>query len=207
MMAKTHFLGGVILTSSIVLALTQIGVSDVVAAISFVAGGALGSVCPDIDEPNSYISRKHPVISGLFSLKRGVERTKVNNIFNSKDERGLARQRLRDMSHRGITHYMITWLIPLLFTTLICAIAFRHTPTFWEKIALVVLEGVFLGGVSHILLDLISGRIPCLAPFSRRSYGVCLIKTDGLLERFIVRPAFMILVLFIWYKILVPAPV
>jgi inner membrane protein len=85
MMYKTHLATSIALSSAIVSAVSY------PFTISFLAGVSLGSLLPDIDEPQSFIGRR--------SL-------------------GLAKVIKRRFGHRGITHSLSIWLA-LLFILLL----------------------------------------------------------------------------------------
>lgn len=69
---------------------------DALFSILFYSFVIIGSVLPDIDEPESYIGRKFPVLSYAFSIFGALTPTKT-------------------LEHRGITHYLIVPLVILYF--------------------------------------------------------------------------------------------
>ncbi len=204
MTGKTHCLGGILASSGAILAVTSLnpGISlGSFGIISFIVGGAVGSLFPDIDEPNSRISHRLPLLSGLFSLYRFRKKSKASMFFLNREDRQKAKQELRDASHRGITHYLLTWAIIFGLTLILFALStlMRHRVL---MLAAFFLAGFFIGGVSHIFLDLISGRIPVFAPFYRKSVGICIFKTDGLLEVTLVRLLLVIGIFVTWKRII-----
>ncbi len=202
MTGKTHLMGGVLLNSALLYAASAINDSSIsiVSSLPFLLCGAVGALFPDIDEPNSTISHKLPLLSGAFSLNRNIKRRKAAALFQGKEERKRARQELRDASHRGITHYLVTWLIPGLVVLLLMffASSLQLFKVGTNINILYCLLGFISGGISHIFLDMISGKIPCFAPFTRRSFGVCIFKTGGILEKYIFRVILLGTILFIW---------
>ncbi len=205
MTGKTHLMGGVLLNSALLYAVSAANNSSVniVSSLPFILCGAVGALFPDIDEPNSTISHKLPLLSGAFSLNRNIKRRKAAALFQSKAEKEKTRQELRDASHRGITHYLIVWLIPALAVFLLMCLA---DSLYFLNVAinmnlLFCLLGFILGGISHIVLDMISGKIPCFAPFTRKSFGVCVFKTGGILEKYIFRIVLIGAILFVWKEL------
>ncbi|MDM5338516.1 metal-dependent hydrolase [Fictibacillus enclensis] len=70
------------------------GVANIIAipfSIGYVAGLTLGSLLPDIDEPNSYIGRRSLGISSLINKRLG---------------------------HRGLTHSLTIWLVFLVYCSI-----------------------------------------------------------------------------------------
>jgi membrane-bound metal-dependent hydrolase YbcI (DUF457 family) len=174
MTGKTHLAGGVAATSGLLMALEALGavpMSMVGVAVACV-GGAVASLFPDIDEPNSTISHRLPITSGLYSASRFGRRMTA-----------VSRNEVRDASHRGNTHYLFTWLI----VSAISVAAGMALSTAGHGWGLYAAAGVVAGYLSHILLDILSGRIQILAPFSRKYVGVRLFVTGGLMDVFVIR--------------------
>lgn len=86
-------------------------------------GGA--ALLPDVDEPNSTISRRLPFVSGLFSVNRLGKKLHSYNPCLSEKERKRARTAARDAGHRGITHYFVT-CAAVSVLVLAAAIVFRE---------------------------------------------------------------------------------
>ncbi len=183
MTGKTHLVGGLaiglILDQATTLAglpilpqylVVQIaGVSIPASIIAFTAVG-LGSLLPDIDEPNSMVSNLPRVSRGVARKtfrKRGVEgaiRFVVELFLGALNfvTRGLSRLvRLVAMGHRGATH----WLVAGVGVSVIAGLAgliFIDFPDlgFW----------LFIGYLTHLGLDMmtISG-LKVLQPFSNQT--------------------------------------
>lgn len=200
MTGKTHCMGGVLLNSVLLYAVSLANNADVniVSSLPFLLCGAVGALLPDIDEPNSTISHKLPLLSGAFSLNRRIKKRKAAALFQGKAEKEKTKRELRDASHRGITHYLITWLVPALMAFLLIFLADSMRFSDMNIYCLCCLFGVILGGFSHILLDMISGKIPCFAPFTRKSFGVCIFRTGGILEKYVFRIVVLGAILFVW---------
>ncbi len=200
MTAKTHCVGGILLSSVSALVFSPlVGTCNtgIIETVVFVGGGMLGAIFPDIDEPNSRISHKMPFLSMLFSFNRLIKKRNAEKLFLSADDRERARNELRDASHRGVTHYLITWALVLCLAIILLA-AFIGNASHVGVIVAIFSLGVSVGWLSHILLDIISGRVPLFAPFYRKSIGVCIFKTGGVLERIVVRPLLTVGVLYVW---------
>jgi inner membrane protein len=190
MTGKTHILGG---------ALASLGIAKIAGLsprfhelvshelIPFIVGSMIGSLLPDIDHPNSLISRKFPVIAAWFSMDRRRKRRKARNFFLSDEEREEANIVYRDASHRGRTHYLLPWVIVLGVSTMLYLMNsyfFKSSGIFWTTI---IGAGIGVGAVSHILLDMVSGKVPAFAPFCRKSFGMRLFKVNGLMEVIVLR--------------------
>ena len=93
MTAKSH----VVTSVTIALAPTLMFCSALDTVFTFVSGIVLGSLMPDIDEPNSSISHKLPFLSLFFSNIK--HRTLTHNFLAEKDFVLIS-------SHGGINFYM-----------------------------------------------------------------------------------------------------
>lgn len=189
MTGKTHIIGGIALTGYVILRIKTTGMFCMSwADVGVAAGGSvIASLLPDIDEPQSTICHKLPFLSGIYNLFRiGKKVTAID------------RNAARDASHRGSTHYLITWAV----VSLLCLCGA------WGLYDCGYMWGVFLaigfvsGYLSHILLDVVSGKIPLFAPFSRKSVGVCLFRTGSLGELLMVRGLLFVAALYVVFKIL-----
>ncbi len=189
MMGKTHMLGGICLAGSVVLVGQSIHpLPDLITLAAFFGGSVVGSLLPDIDEPDSKISRKMPVVSTLLSADRHRKSRAAKRWFMTEEERARAKTQLRDASHRGRTHYLLPWSIYLIISVIFALFeAKAHTGDMLWCMLLAFLVGINPGAFSHLLLDIISGKIPLFAPFYRKSIGICLFRTGGFLELIFVR--------------------
>lgn len=151
MTGKTHILGGLefgclgaIAASVAVPELTTIQVG------SFIMGSTVGALIPDIDHPNSVISRQVPVISGLYRVIAALDK-------------GICKFLRREyrMGHRGITHSLVP--IGLLLGLLLY---FGRGAQIFE-----LLLGLLVGCISHVVFDMLNpSGVPILLPFSDKRF-------------------------------------
>ncbi len=201
MTGKTHLLGGLLITtgaSLVMVSLNPGNISYYFAMIPLVVGGELGAYLPDIDHPSSHISRKLPFISSLFRKDRRKKWEVAHDESLTDEEREVAELAYQDASHRGRTHYLLPWAIVLVIG-LICFIVGKIINNIVLLAIGIFLLGVFAGALSHLLLDMISGQVPILAPFVRTEVGVRIFKTGGNLERILFRLVLLGLNFVIWY--------
>ncbi len=194
MTGKTHMLGGICLAGAVALAGRHIHpLPDVVIFGAYLCGSIFGSLIPDIDETNSKISRKLPFVAAIFSENLNRKRRASKSLFITGEERDRAKRELRDASHRGWTHYLVSWVICLLISLSFSFFELNiHQGEMLWHLFIAFLLGIVPGGFSHIFLDIISGKIPLFAPFYRKNIGICLFKTGGLLELVFVRTVLFI---------------
>lgn len=168
MMASTHRLGGVVIgTTAAALLHTNITGTAII-----LIGSLVGSILPDIDNRNSRISHKMPVTALIVSVGQYIIHI-VTSVIPKKQ-----RLYIRSLSgHRGITHSIIG-------STILPAIIFLIGILFKQKLGTVFLAGfgVFIGCLSHLILDMFSGGVPFLIPFSNKRVTLANIKTGGWME-------------------------
>lgn len=182
MMGKTHKIGG----NAIGLLTATILHTNIFGAGIIIAGALIGSMFPDIDNKNSRISHKMKITSRLISAGR---RKLYKNTHKLSKERQDYIWSLA--GHRGITHSLIGSLFLPLITIIIGLILKIHI-----SYVLLACLGTFLGYLSHLLLDMISGGVPLLLPFSTDKFFIAQIKTRGDKER-IVRACLIIITMFL----------
>lgn len=134
---KTHRLGGITAGVATASFLATRGASvDFLSYGLIIYGGALGGLIPDIDHPNSTISKRHKTISKFVTS------------FTK---------------HRGITHTLLgvgAFFLALLFLS-------TFLPVFIQYYAMLFSVGVFVGLLSHLLLDIITrAGLRLFYPFS-----------------------------------------
>lgn len=150
MLGRTHKIAGactVLIASTWILKDVAAGPATYLAIGSAVAGGAIGSLIPDIDHPNSTVGQKF----------RFLSRT-VNNLFG----------------HRGITHAPITLLIMsylLFFASTYIPLEYKgYGLAFILGIIMGYASHLFLDSLT------VSG-IPLLYPFSKKMYRIARLRT------------------------------
>jgi inner membrane protein len=204
MTGKTHLLGGLLFTtgaSLVMVAITKGSINSYLAMIPLVAGGELGAYLPDIDHPSSHISRRLPFIASLFRDDRRKKWKAAHDDNLTEEEKAAAELAYEEASHRGRTHYLLPWAVVLAIGLVAFLVGKLINNVAVLGVAIFLL-GVFAGALSHLLLDMISGQVPILAPFIRTEVGVRIFKTGGNLERILFRLILLALNLVIWYELL-----
>lgn len=194
MTGKTHMLGGLAAGTGIVILVNQFmpeGSMELAAAGAFMASSTMTALLPDVDEKNSMAGRRLIAIPiTLFLIKVFLFLSELVSIGNVKKKIKECRKAL---NHRGIFHWLITWIMLSIILLIVGAALFFILHKTEEgimalKLVLPLLLGFIPGYVSHLLLDIISGRIQLFAPFSKKWYGVPIFKVGGFLELYITRP-------------------
>lgn len=169
MMRATHCLGGIAAGAGLAYIMT--GTDNLYSASSaFVIGGAVfGSLIPDIDTYNSNVSRKLPLISVVVTLFQWTIK-KLSYLLPKK----YGREVRAAIGHRGITHSLIVFSLPLL-AALGCHIAgVNH--------AFLTFTGIMAGMASHLILDMFANGVPLFSPFTHKRVTLAKIKTGGVAE-------------------------
>lgn len=120
------------------------------ATFTLIAAGAIGSLIPDIDHSNSYVSRRNPILAALVKLLLDFSKLVTNILlfFCFWISKKRKREILSGMEHRGIFHtILMTLAIYLLF-----GIIANILPTYGELIQI----GITVGYLSHILVDMLT---------------------------------------------------
>ncbi len=118
----------------------------------------------------------------------------------TEEKRIAAEIAYEDASHRGRTHYLFPWAIVLAIGLIALLVGKLINNTIVIGVA-IFLIGVFIGALSHLLLDMISGQVPILGPFIRTGVGVRIFKTGGNLERILFRLVLLALNFVVWYAL------
>lgn len=127
MVKKTHTQGGYIvgLTTNPIMINATLQVDNfiyrLILTCIYIYGAYFGSLLPDIDLKNSYISKRMPLVYKVFGSKQ---------------------------KHRGFTHSMLSVCLILI----ICKVIFVVSKE--DKAVGVFSAGIWIGYVSHILLDM-----------------------------------------------------
>lgn len=124
--------------------------------IAIVIGSSIvGSLMPDIDHRGSYMGKRMPILSFLFS---------------------------KSLGHRGATHAP---LILLLMSFLLGGISTSLLPFSNDIKLMVIagITGLCSGALSHVLLDALTpSGVPALYPLSKKKFRIAHFKTGGLVE-------------------------
>lgn len=146
----THSIGGVG-TGLLVLAATGHGINEI-AQTAIMSGAVLGSLFPDIDHKQSYISHKAPVASLAISAA---------------------------FKHRGFLHSPVFILLAGILLTAGSRTLLSGSPL---QMAHFLITGFIPGMLSHIILDTFNKQgIPWLWPYKKR-FRLLTIKTDSIME-------------------------
>lgn len=146
MTGKTHLLGGIMFGAGTAIAIQ----SDPISAGILITSATVGSLVPDIDHPNSMISRKLPLLSWIYQFVALIDKG-VSKLLKTSYKAG----------HRGITHSLLVYLalfIPVLF----CVESYE---------LFLLFSGLILGAISHIAFDMCNyGGDKILLPFSSKKF-------------------------------------
>ena len=146
----THSIGGVG-AGLLVLSITGYG-SNEIAQAAIMSGAVLGSLFPDIDHKQSYISHKAPVASLAVSTA---------------------------FKHRGFLHSPVFILLAGILLTAGSRTMLSGSQL---QLANQVITGFIPGMLSHIILDSFNKQgIPWLWPYKKR-FRLLTIRTDSLME-------------------------
>lgn len=185
---KTHLIGGVAACAGTALlyhkALKANIQIDTLAPALIISGAS--ALLPDIDEIKSKAGRVLLPVSLIFFILQSMIKMVTALTF------GKLRRRIKEntaiLMHRGICHYPITILF-VSTAACIAAIVLSDNKRMW----LVMIAAFTIGLLSHILLDIISGRIALLYPFSKKRIGIKMIDSGGVLEILLIRPVLLML--------------
>ncbi|WP_284155523.1 metal-dependent hydrolase [Sulfuricystis multivorans] len=149
-MAITHVAFG---AASALLTIKWLNVHESRTVLMFLAGGAIGSLLPDIDHPKSWLGRRIPFISIPLSNLVG---------------------------HRGITHSMIALIV--VQSIVLAAIAYLRA-TQDRAFAAPFLIAAGIGYASHLVADWMSNTgIPLLWPNRDRFAAPITLQTGSAAE-------------------------
>ncbi len=124
MLGKTHRLGGIMIgaiTPVILEKIIHVNIDNtVVFTCATIAGGAIGSLLPDLDHPNSIISKKLKPVSKI----------------------------VREFAHhRGITHTLLGWVIFGIISLIISYISINflnRNMNYYEKVGIAIISGLII---------------------------------------------------------------
>jgi inner membrane protein len=171
MTGTSHRLGG-ILAGLGTISLLQ--AADITSQGVILGAAVIGSLLPDIDNAQSTISYKVPLVRGIVGLMQGAIRM-LSGLLPNKQRRYVRSL----IGHRGITHSLV-FAAAMPGMVLVAGRMLHHvlyTPYFnmaaW---------GIMAGVLSHILLDIFSNGVPLFLPFSVKRITAARIKTGGVAE-------------------------
>lgn len=167
MTGATHKLGG--LAAGIFLIYIT-GQNDLPTETVILMGSVLGSLVPDIDNPRSSISMRFPLVRMGVGAGQGIVRGIAAFLPRKlqKHIRSLA-------GHRGMSHSPC--MAVLLSGLVLLAGQIMQRPSLGWMAA-----GLFVGMISHIILDMFAGGVPLGMPFTTVRVTLARIKTGGLVE-------------------------
>lgn len=198
MQYKSHKVGGICAGALTTAAIVGIpNTSDgILMTATLVTTAVIGSLCPDIDHPQSKISRRNPILSAMVNLFLVTGKTITNILLlpcfwinKSRKERIL-----KGFEHRGIFH---TLIMVLLLTLLIGLIRIP-----W----IIPIQIAFAAGyLSHILMDMLTvSGVRFLYPIINHSFHIPFIRlhTGNMVHEYIARTIFIIVtvILIILFK-------
>lgn len=164
-MGKTHVVIGIAYGTALIPAL-QRGDYSVEQYGLVMVGLVIGSLLPDLDHPQSTLSRMIPIVGGLLSRLTG---------------------------HRGILHSIVGVIICWLVCggLMIPAVAVTQD----ARLSAHIFAGLMIGYILHIVADsLTKGGVRLFYPFKWR-IGIGIFMTGGLLE-FVFRVVLMFWIIF-----------
>lgn len=193
---RTHLAGGVAAGTGAVVIIQNIGGIDMTAIESIVpmmATAGFSALLADVDEKNSKAGRALLPVSMIFSFLQFIIKLLCFVTFGELKRK--IKRNTQFLMHRGICHYPIT--LAVISLTGLVAIAVTGNNKNWY----LVLIAFTVGYLSHILLDLISGKIAILFPISIKRIGLRLFKYNGLGENLVVLPALVAITVILAEKI------
>lgn len=162
----THRLAG-IGTGVAVIEILQL--NDMTTQAVILTGCIVGSLLPDIDNPQSTISYKIPFVRAVYGLLQKVIRGFANLL--PRRQREYVRS---GIGHRGLSHSLFAAV------TLPALVWFIGSVIHINPDACAL--GLMLGILSHIFMDLFSGGVRLFLPFSVHNVKFLKIKTGGIME-------------------------
>lgn len=174
----THRLAGV---GTGIATIEMLHVNDITIQAVLLTGCVLGSLLPDIDNPQSTISYKIPFARAVYGLLQNIIRTFANILPRHQKEYVRS-----GIGHRGVSHSLLAAIVLSKIAWLVGNVINIDPDAF----AL----GLMLGILSHIFLDLFSGGTRLFFPLS---YNVKFmkIKTGGIIE-WIIRIGLIIVLVY-----------
>lgn len=196
MTGKTHMLGGIAMalgTTAIIETVVP-EQQDTILTCIFVTSSMFAALLPDVDEKHSIAGRNLVIIPLVLSLLKLT--LFISGIFLTGERKEKITKARKSLKHRGILHWLITWGIITAILTIISVVLMvnvkGNTTNQFTFLIIAFMAGITSGYLSHILLDIISGKIQLLAPFNEKWYGIRIFKVNGCGEIFLFRPLMII---------------
>lgn len=180
---KTHMLGGA-LAGALLLKNNVIPFSKM-ESIVLLGTAAIAALLPDADEKESKAGKALPVISYSMAATKRVYRIRAY-FAKGRKKRDLY-EKARNAGHRGILHYLIAWIILSSVLIGIFGVSLFLTNRSNLLFILAGCAGASIGYLSHLFLDMLSGRIALLYPICKKKIGIELIPQGGFMETVIAR--------------------
>lgn len=180
---KTHMMGGA-LTGALFLENISTPFPNT-QSIILMSAAAIAALLPDVDEKESKAGKALPLISHSMAATNRVLRIRAH-FAKGRKKRELY-EKARNVGHRGILHYLITWIILTAIFISIYGASLFLAGEVYPSFILAACAGASIGYLSHLLLDMISGRIALLYPLCKRKIGIKLIPQGGFIENIMVR--------------------
>ena len=170
MTGATHKLGGIISGSAASLVLR----GGPLAGMISIGLGIFGATLPDADKKNTTISNKVPILAFLIWVIQKIVGLITLPLPKAK------RKKIKSIvGHRGMTHTIAAAVFVALIT-LIISLVLKS-----QNFILYTLS-IFLGMMSHIVLDAFSNGVMMLMPFSFEKITWGNIKTRSFREKLVM---------------------
>ena len=188
---RSHAIGGLALgvATTSILYQSNVFTSPSNIVLSLMGGALVGSLIPDIDHPNSYISKRFVVLSWITNLFlwliKGITSLLLFISFWLKENQ--KQEILKMFEHRGIFH---TLLFAFLLTFLVGLIPIN------EEILKMLQLGFLVGYLSHLLMDMLTvSGVKILFPITTHTFHYPLIRlhTGKMLDEIIASSIFIFL--------------
>lgn len=187
MTGSTHKIGGftfgmLFITLNLYLPTMPIVLFSVLTPV-FLTGCILGALFPDIDHPQSTISRYLWFIAWPIWVTQSI----IKGIFKNKKST-FAKNICKTVGHRGIAHWLMLAIPYLVIIVLIATFSTNFRSMFSLDICFQLiayfLYGTAVGNFSHIILDAFNDRgIALFAPFSFKRFHFARVKTGHRLNK------------------------
>ena len=201
MMKNTHIKGGVVAGLAIsyigiesVPLLNDVELNNTIVDMLLLSGGVVGSLLPDLDHINSYAGKKLWFISSFLNMM-----TRIFKYFKL--------EKLAKLSgHRGLMHSVVYWILTsilLLFLPeyIVNSLESVQVSALAMAIYKVFVFGIFIGTISHILLDMMTvSGVPILIPISYKKIKIPFnVRTNSNGEKVVSVVLILITIVMVFY--------
>lgn len=193
---RTHLVGGLAAgtgTAAIIKTVGSIDLTSIESLVPIVVTAGISALLADVDEKNSKAGRALLPVSMVFWILQTF--IKILSVFTFGKVKKRLKRNTKFLMHHGICHYPITLAVLLLIGFVI--ITAMNGSNMWY----IILIAFTAGYLSHILLDLISGKIAIFFPISKKEVGLRIFKYNGTGENLIVLPALVIATIIMALKV------